>query len=254
MRFAYYIPGIAYSEATDAKLVEIGLGDRFRDCFGRLSHQYIVRSQIHSRGPDGASGTWVWHSSDLPPLSWKPDGWESQLSDNGKFYLCWQKGATAEPEQLKRRKVVEGQDVELLDGKAWHCPTIRKNLGSPNVPCSYERKAGEITRQVVPSYRQVWEASGKWTAAYLGSGLDVGQLFEIAATCLALNYRVGDEELRMLSLFDYDAMKQVLHVAIDFDAVREFLAAQTDEEETQKKSASESGLESDTSLQPGDAA
>lgn len=255
MKFAYYIPRLAYNEATDEKLVAIGLGDRFRDCFGRMSHAHITRSQIHSNGPDGSSGAWVYPTGD-PPVLWKPGLWESQLSDNGEFHLCWQKGATTDPELLKRRKIVTGENLELLDGKVWHCPTIRRLMGVANVPCAYERRSGEVTREVVPAYRGIWNASGEWIRDYLtaGVGIDEPALFEIAATCIGLNYRVGDEELRLLSLFDYESMKRVLHVAIDFDAVREFLVAQDAEEESQKKSVPESGQEGDTNMQHGDAA
>jgi hypothetical protein len=246
MRFAYYIPRLAYNEATDEKLVELGLESRFRDSFGRLSHQHITKSQIHARGPDGSSGTWVYPSSDLPPLLWKSDGsWESQPSDNGKFYLCWQKGAKTEPEQLKRRKIITGQNVELLDGKVWHCPTLRRCLGAPNLPCQYERKNDVVSRQVVPSYRAVWEASAKWAAEAFGSGLNEIDLVDIATTCLALNYRVGDEELRILSLFDLTSMTQILRVALDADAVEDLLGGQ-------KKSQETSGPQSDTDTQPGD--
>lgn len=256
MRFAYYIPQLAYNDATPERLAELGLSDRFRDCFGREIDLHLARTQVIARGPDNGAGAWLYaKDGNKDALKWEPGGsWESQLSDNGKFYLCWKKGEKAEPEDLKRRKIVEGQGVELLDGNVWHCPTIRTRLAIPNVPCSYERKSGDVVRQVIPSYREVWEASGKWAASYFGSGLSESEMFDIAATCVALNYRVGDEELRLLSLFDLDAMRQVLRVAIDFDAVREFLIAQNPEEEEQKKSAPESGSEGDTSSSPGAAA
>lgn len=223
MRFAYYIPQLAHNDATEEKLVELGLGDRFRDCFGRLSHLHIARTQIIARGPDDGAGAWIYAKDDnKDALPWKPDGsWESQLSDNVLFYLCWQKGPQHEPELLKRRKIVEGCDVEMLDGKAWHCPTIRKAFAVPNLQCVYERKNGDVFRNVVPSQAELWRKSGVWAAEYFGSGLDEAKLVDIATTCLSLNYRVGDEELRILGVLGYDGMRRALEVAIDLDFVRE---------------------------------
>lgn len=250
MRFAYYIPGVAHNEATETKLVELGLGERFRDCFHRVAHQFIACSQIHNNGPDGGSGAWIYPkgAEEQLPLTWKAaNNWNAEPSDNGRFWVCWQKDAASDPEQLKRRKVVEGCDVELLDGKVWHCPTIRKALAIPNVPCSYQRKNGEIQRQVVPAYRSLWELSGAWAAEYYGSGLDEGQLVDIATTCLAVNYRVGDEELRLLGLLDYDGMKRILEVAIDLDFLK---AASLD----QKKSIPSDGQAESAESSPGAAA
>lgn len=243
MRFAYYIPRTAPDQVTPELLKGLGLADRFHDCFGRLWHERIVRSHITANGPDGYDGAFVYANHADPMPSWKPAAWKSAQSDNGKWWLCWHE--SGEPEHIQRLKTVEGADVELLDGHVWKVPTIRRALAIPNVPCSYVRVNGQFERRVLPDYRTMWEESGQWAIACFAEGMSEDKLASIALRCIAINYRIGDEELRALDpLFGGEEAKNILRVAIDAAFFEDAL-------EDQKKRDLLYGLFGTTSMPPG---
>jgi hypothetical protein len=94
------------------------------------------------------------------------------------------------------------------------------------VPCSFSRKNGQVSRTVQPAYRNLWIESGKWAAEAFGDGMSESKLVDIATACLAVNYRVGDEELRILGVLGDGNLARILQVAIDVDFLNEALEDQ----------------------------
>lgn len=225
--FAYFVPGLTIDKADDKAVEAVGLRPRLADCFGKLSRDRMVRQNL-DKGPSGGQGTLIVpqrvDEAEIP--LWSAAKWDSEPSDNGKFWITWMKDQKPGPAALRRRSIVEGVPVEMLDGNSWICPTIRKALCIPQLPCCYSRRNGQVSRAVVPEYRDLWEASGTWAASYFSGQMPDADLFGASAQCLAVNYRLGDEELSILGLFDGDGMVAALEAALD---VQFFVDAKTDQ-------------------------
>lgn len=232
----YYLPGLNPASVKPETFAEVGLEEVLADA---LDDDW--RSLLHEvrKGPDGLSGTVV----AAPPgdidanRSWSqvpgyyPDRQEWRELHNG-LWLGFEREHPPTPEALQRSRPLVGYVHTLGDGNAWHCPTIRRGLFVPTVPCFQDRVGAGIQRRVKPEWESLWHRSLAWASQeFSGDWESAAERWDAAAACLAVNYRVGREEINALGLFDDAAITLVLDAALDVPFFEDLLES----EEPEKK-------------------
>lgn len=182
-------------------------------------------------GPDGKSG-WL-HSTDPDCLRYLPDSQEwTRISDS--VYVGRDKNATIVPYGLIRKDVVPGEDILLADDNAWHVPRLRVFMGEHGFqtvfPRRLKRKDGEwVLGEVLALHEEADKLGSELLEKMMtlhndGNDPDVQQVIvredeaaDYATRLLAMNYRVGPEELGMLGcLATSTLLGQILSTATDY--------------------------------------
>jgi hypothetical protein len=128
---------------------------------------------------------------------------------------------------------VSGYEHELGDGNTWLCPTIRRAIVFPAVPCSYRRMNGVLQRQPLAKYAGIFERAQRWAAQYLGGdGVPPEEQWEASIECLRVNYRLGDEEASLLDVLTDRTMPLVLDAALDVPWLNEALSGSDPEKKS----------------------
>lgn len=218
--FLYYLPGVARHEVNRERLIAAGLSAAFADLLASPGavEPRLTCCEVRNAGPDGGHGVIVGMTPVAGELV-QPVGHYPQRQTwehGGGYWLGTDNEAPPTPEGLRRPELITGYEHTLGDRNVWTCPIVRRCFVHPMVPRAYRRRGGELVGVVVPEYREIWERSAKWASkAYSGQAMPVVELFDDAALCLGLNYRVGSEEVGRLSLLDDRTIDKVLESAID---------------------------------------
>jgi hypothetical protein len=211
-----------------------------------MSHDLIVehgldriigisyQSQQTFQGPGGVPGMLI-ASNDVPATRLRCTEAEQTWSKRYGFTSLvgtWN-DALPTAEELRRETVLNGGDVQLLDGSSWHVPTLRAWRDGDNL-LEYDIRLPRVLQQcadtgrwlvtkVVPQYAQLWDASINIAEKLLGqlrdqdsAALDYSDLFDFAVALLAVNYRVDASILSHLGVLQPDLAAQIARHALDW--------------------------------------
>ena len=263
--FLYYVPGVARQDVTRELLIERGLSVAFADVLaapGPVESRLTLR-EVRNGGPDNRHGvilcpTPIDASGGSQRIGHYADSqeWEAvdgfrveslELRENAdstrpplssspppQYWLGIDREDPPTPEALRRPETIDGYEHTLGDKRAWVCPIIRRCFVTPMVPRAYRRRGESLVGEVLADYRSIWERSAKWAAAaYADEARGIDEWFDGAVDCLALNYRLGPEEVGRLGLLTDRTMRLVIEAAIDDPWMREAI------DDPEKKSAVE---------------
>jgi hypothetical protein len=234
--FLYFIPGA--SAGLDAKAIAAA---RLAGvlCEGPIVQQHTLR------GPGGGPGVVAAVSSEPSSVRFAPD--RQQWQQAGGYWIGIEEPAPG-PEELARKKQLDGHLLELGDGQKWLCPAARFHVldgGEIRWQRALPRKMQWIDGRwqpgpVVPSCAALWETAAAWwnlrmevaSAQTAAEPWDDDRVHNAAAGCLAANYRLGPAEISRLGLFESDTARDVLDALVDLPTVLALGA------ELQKKTAS----------------
>jgi len=137
------------------------------------------------------------------------------------------------PADLEREDGVGGYMITLADGNEWRIPLIRKwdPQKLAHVHSLPEAIQGEKGAKAGGKYRfrskvrpEFAELDGKaipiFKALCQQATIEIDELFEQAAELLAVNYRLGVEEVALLGLFTVELAMKALGLAIDTPGMR----------------------------------
>lgn len=259
----YFLPKVTLAQVAPQNhlarsLVESrGLKDALGDCrdLGDVAYCEIV-----GHGPDGGPGLVV---SPLPVKGRRPPrslGFYPESNDwtriNDGLWIGRDRVWPPSPEDLQRREIFPGEEITLGDGNRWTVPTLRQVAsGQPTLPrdCFWDDDGNFVT-ELRHEYRELWcqvERVARYfyepaSDEFRSMGLEEGVAICLAA--LALNYRVGRAEERILRLITSTNCEEVLGAIVDY---RGFERAVAELEAAQKKSESRASA---PSSRPGAAA
>jgi len=236
----YFIPDAVGCTKADAKRLGLSAVDDGNLAFGPISH-----------GPGGAGGVIVRRSDATGKMRYDADGqvWYPHKDDANPpavtHWVGWSKDAVPGPGDLGREEGVSGIDAVLADGNTWHCPTARLAMGGTNLPMRLGLDAeGGDTWTVTQQYECLWDMAAEvWEKVIADMGvaeegdeakgdLSFERMSEIASACLAVNYHVGQFEVKALGLLTTGGIWKILAILVDFEA---FLALAKEHAEGEKK-------------------
>lgn len=181
------------------------------------------------RGPDNSDGVVVAArtSGDGGAPGYYPD---KQVWRNcGGYWLGATRGELPGQDELRHKEQLPGHSVELADGSEWLMPYAIVAPGTLALPRIFGVDAdGNDALSVHPRYQdfadkaeRFWNAVGDSAGAQITANYD--ELLALAVSGLSLNYRVGENELRMLGVLDTSNIWQLCFAAIDWPSFESML-------------------------------
>lgn len=229
--FLYYFPGVTIDQVTREWLRQSPVAEPLRDVWERKSaFDTTLHKTAVINGPDGAGAliAAIGNREDDPQAAlYQPE--HQQWENVGTHWIGIDKRYPPDATSLERPRVVPGINHELATGGVWHLPIIRspdpETLRPTISNLPLVRTAGAAVK-LPERYLQIWELTGK-LFAWMMFGTPVANtraesavfLFDAAATCLGVNYRVGPHEIGMLECLEDDDEAAILRAAVDMDSV-----------------------------------
>lgn len=234
--FWHFLPDVTQSNLVDhERRVSIALLKQFSlaEVLGDVRRQPddVVVTPL-AAGPGGHAGLLLYPvplRGELPRnVAYDPE--QQKWEQVGRRWLGWLPAEPPRPLDLERRELLSGYYCPDAHGNQWVVPTARgKDHDLGGLPFELLFGAGEDPQpRVVPRYAKLWadakrvhdhlNGTAKESAPWLG---------RVAATALALNYRLADFELGALSrmgrgLFEVDFLLHALMSLVDYNAPDEY--------------------------------
>jgi hypothetical protein len=140
------------------------------------------------------------------------------------------------PAQLARPKLIEGEQIELLDGHRWQVPRLRQwrdedqlrwEHALPRVMQQSQTTGRFVLGSVIPKYRQLWETSLRIADSMFGqlqaadsAELEDSVVEQFACDLLAANYRVDASVISHLQLLTPELCGAVIRAGLDWETLR----------------------------------
>ena len=207
-RFVYFLPGLAECRVDSALLERFGLRELFRGT--------AVRARQTAAGPDGA-GLLVCDAAEPEPAPAYTGGqrWARRL--DGLAWTGYAADSPPAPEELLREDQVGGHRVLLGDRRQWLVPVARMFPEGTLLPETLVMGPKGLVRQVAPEYLGLWEdACRLWDS---GGQLADEEVWQLGARALAVNYRLGADEVNALGLFTSATLGKVAAALVDAPVV-----------------------------------
>jgi len=184
-------------------------------------------------GPDGGRGVLI--ALDPEPdcgLGYDPAAQTWCQAAGGTLWLGYPNDARPSPQDLLREEVVAGHLVRLGDGQEWMVPTARYFAGGSTLPQSIVLGPnGEKVTRALPRFAALSRHADRcaqnirilmgmderpkdWQAMSVDEGWD------ICVDALALNYRLGPNEVSLLELVTTQNMQHILEALCDWQTVQ----------------------------------
>lgn len=224
----YFLPHVAWQRGQSLSLTrsiirEAGLADIFSD----VSADDVGFNPLAGRGPGDLSGSIIYWCDRDPPrrMGYYPaeQTWHA-VGDGKQLWIGIDTDSPPKPEEMKRRLLHGGYDLELGDGNKWAIPVVRRTDGTTNLPTDMVfDAAGKLQEPLKPAYQQYWEASAEVCQWFFGeseTGPDKAQALRLAVGVLGLNYRYGINEQAALRLIDATNFLALLALSVDLPRVR----------------------------------
>lgn len=131
------------------------------------------------------------------------------------------------PDDLKRKRFVGGELIELADGSRWAVPVCHSVVRGSTLPKrmvlgddgrTWELRELPEFLSLCARAEKVWEAFVNQKAEEDGRStieLDHQTAAEVAVEALGVNYRVGAVEVSMLGMLDTDTLYDVMMAVVD---------------------------------------
>lgn len=239
MKLLYYLPG--KKTADIALLRAYGLGHAFDDDDRRHL------APVLANGPDDGAGVIVTDADHPRPgyyannQKWRkvplPDG------DARPKAPAWVGYYTASPptsNELARRELLQGAEVELGDGNRWRVPIVvgapesgSGTIGVLRLPSRLDLDDSGlfVPGEVLPAYAPLQHVAEWWCKLTLENARryqadgdkaellapDIQELYKAAVAGLAANYRIGAAEAVLLGLLDMVTADRIVAVMMDQD-------------------------------------
>lgn len=196
-----------------------------------LSHAFdedidITQGSIESGGPNNGKCV-IFSAGQANKCRYKPAAQSWQKSNNGKFWLGVYNDDRPRPEELAVSVQLAGHWVKLEDGNKWLVPVARQIVGGSALPKSLVLGAnGEVVEKQLPKYAGFWSRVEKLWNDFLVTNkmekdgkiqLTMAQRMQLAAEALGFNYRIGIDEINMLSMLTTQNMSKIEAAIIDIE-------------------------------------
>ena len=248
----YFLPGLTRDELVDDRqrlrgdlLADRGLLAVLADC---ATAEHVALCNV-TNGPERRSGVVVCAlpvggKAAPPRVGYYPEAqtWSAEPGEESELWLGLDATSPVEPEDLLRRRPIDGYVVKLSDDLRVSVPIVRRPNGTSELPQQVDLVGAEGVRmRVKASHAALWERTAVAVDWLFGDGgqprkidqlVDIGESFSLAAAvrlaleCLAVNYRFDARLQNRLHWLDSANWATVLGAATDLFGARAILAAE----------------------------
>lgn len=232
--FLYFIPKLQSASKED--ISKAGLYPTFG------SSSFGFRST--SLGPNKQSGAIIVIKSSnpeakTPQVGYFPEkqDWQEniplsppskgELKGDVKFWIGKEKENPPKPVDLQRKELVDGHLTKLEDGNDWLIPAARIFPQGTTLPQSLILGPnGELVQEILPKFAQLGKkAEELWLEFQRENGMlskentsepiGLKARWDIAISALAVNYKIGQDEVSFLRLLTTENLTRILAAIID---------------------------------------
>jgi hypothetical protein len=247
--FLYFFPGS--KTVTREDVAKTFAADALRDAVAsnRRFGELCVLNTIQHSGPGGLNGTLlVCLPGGMAIEGFLPDYMPAlqEWRQVGGAWLGWYRDNPPTPENLQRKTMIDGHQVELGDERTWMAPIVRKIGGANQLPHAWGcNPAGQMVRRLMEEYRDYWQlACDVWEVFTATRDCLMSDAWGYAVRALSINYRLGPHEIDALQLLNDENYHDVFKAIVDWQTVESVM------EEERKKKASETSEVLSTSHGP----
>lgn len=178
-------------------------------------------------------------SDPTPKVLYDPGSQTWRKSPAGSFWIATRNGhPLPTPDQLRRDRIIDGHDVEMLDGSKWMIPVARAFPSGTRFPQRLKLSAdGKVWEyHELDQYIPICRSAEKIVEVFKGyakprdeeaddeladtpeseGGLDEQAAMSIVCDAIAINYRVSPVEIDLLGIIGTDQLGEVCRALIDF--------------------------------------
>jgi hypothetical protein len=232
----YFLPHLHPDQVSSVSTRKAMLRERgLLDVFADVPLDLMPCVNVTGRGPGDLSGAILYYQSpktDIPRRSYyKPSEQEwKPIGDGSQVWIGIDPSDPPTPDDLVRRQVYDGYDVELADGKTWKVPVIRRcHNGSTNLPTDMIWDAtGALIEPIKPAYEQLWKDTETVVRWFTEERDDVlrSDCLRYAVKALSINYRYGPNEQNIVRAIDTTNYHTILQAMVDFPTYRYLMDSQ----------------------------
>jgi len=179
-------------------------------------------------GPSGQSGVIFSPAGKVFP-NYKPEEQEWRCCEGGKTWIGWPKDGQPKPEDLARKKQIEGAYIELQDGNKWLIPRMKL------FPFVYAfDETGAKVRSIAPAYADLYRRCESMFERYCTPEevIDWDDILALVAAALSINYTIAECEVVALQLIGDSELFDAFKVMVSLD---QWEAAKSAKVEAEKK-------------------
>lgn len=164
------------------------------------------------------------------PIGYYPD--DQEWACAGKYWIGWRKDAPPTPIDLERRMNVSGHPVKLLDGIEWLVPAVRQVNGLNTLPQVWGLDSeGNNCTVTSPEHELLWDKACMLFDFYTGNEESVKGMeltyddsLTIAAQALAVNYLLGEKEIRARKMCGNEELQMLGKAIVDLPTFEKIMA------------------------------
>jgi hypothetical protein len=236
--FLYFFPGKQTVRREDVAGTFAMAALRDAISSNRRFGELCVQNKLMHSGPGGQTGTLlVCLPGGLAIEGFLPDYREAEQEwrQIGDAWLGWYRDNPPIPENLQRKSITPGTEIELGDERTWVAPIIRRVDGVNQLPHAWGcNPAGKMVRRLMAEHQANWQMAGEVWDCFTGErGCTVGEAWDYCIRSLGINYRLGPHEIDALQLLSDENYHDVFKAVVDWHTVEAVM------DETRKKKASE---------------
>jgi hypothetical protein len=231
MSILYFVPGPSLSALSADQVVALGLGYAFEGS--------VPAPMGIPKGPDGGEGTLI--RFDPPegvpevPAAFEPGNQTWEARPDGKVWIGFWNDRRPRPETVLRREPLGGKAVKLEDGNEWIVPVGRPNSAITSVPLVLKRKGDGVEARPSKRFESLcadaktlfdfcYKEAISSSEAKDGQQIAYRTAYDIACRALAVNYRIGPDEVDVLGLLSTTSVILVGRAIADWDGFLELCA------------------------------
>jgi len=187
---------------------------------------YEVRSS--SNGPAGTCSIICSDGSDR--CRYDPDAQVWTKSVSGDWWVGYYKSEKLPTEkELRRKTMMEGHKIPLIDGQEWIVPAIRLLNGGSGLPESIQiDDCGKFVTKALSQYERISGAAERLFQDFrIEAGIDPGEMtleandrIGLAIDAISLNYCVGIDEVMILSLLTTTNLSSIMSAILDLPSLQ----------------------------------
>ena len=220
--FLYFIPTLQSASKED--ISKAGLNPVFG------SSSFDFRST--SLGPTKKSGAIIVIKSSnpeakTPQVGYFPEKQDWQESMSKKFWIGKEKENPPKPIDLQRKELIDGHLTRLEDGNECLVPAARIFPQGTTLPQSLILGPnGELVQEILPKFAQLGKKADElWIEFQREQGMlpkenaaepiGLKARWDIAIAALAVNYKIGQDEVSFLRILTTENLSRILAAIID---------------------------------------
>lgn len=214
-RFLYYLPGLG--GCNERMLSSFGLHSRFVAAGGAGLVEHTITGV-----DEGPAGTGCILALGATPAQYQPQ--RQTWQDCGRFWIGMENDLPPGPADLVREFGFQGHEIELAENK-WRIPLLRRWHAQrcdhvTALPKCIRPVNGKLVETVSPKYQHFDDiAESIWQSFLKQETVSIEVLFKNCAALLAINYRMGAEEVALLGLLDHESGLRLMGLSIDVPVI-----------------------------------